>query len=216
LPTFEHLVQSRELAPYATVRFSGGEPTLLPEFEPLLDLLSQYGAKSVVYSNGVKRSQAIIDALRRDKVELILGIDAATPSVYKAIKKMDYNEMVWRNVAEYCSNAVPKAANKVWAKFIVTEENYRETDLFVRRAAASGVKHVYYDVDASRIESRGARNGKMPEVIADQIALLRYECAARGIETAFMQVGLAWFTPERQARIEERYATLVEQGGHPV
>lgn len=213
LPTFARLIETGELAPHASVRFSGGEPTLLPEFEDLLTLLSDYGATSVIYTNATKRSQAIIDALQRDKVELIMGIDAATPDVYKAIKKMDYNEAVWTNVAEYCAAALPSALNKVWAKFIITEENYRETDLFVRRAAASGVKFVYYDVDASRIESRGARNGTMPEEIADKVALLRYECAIRGIEVSFMQVGLAWFTPERQARVDRVLAELVAQHG---
>jgi organic radical activating enzyme len=213
LPTFERLIKAGELAPYATIRFSGGEPTLLPEFEALLDLLSAYGAKSIIYTNATKRSEAIIDALKRDKIELIMGIDAATPAVYKAIKKMDYNEAVWTNVAEYCANSLPNAINRTWAKFIITEENQHETDLFVKRAEESGVRYVYYDVDGSRIESRGARNGLMPEEIADKVALLRYECATRGIEVAFMQVGLAWFTPERNARIERAFEDLVRQRG---
>jgi organic radical activating enzyme len=213
VPTFERLIEAGELAPYATIRFSGGEPTLLPEFEGLLNLLSSYGAKSVIYTNATKRSQAIIEALKRDKVELIMGIDAATPDVYKAIKKMDYNEAVWTNVAEYCANSLPNAVNRTWAKFIITEENQHETELFVKRAAESGVKYVYYDVDGSRIESRGARNGPMPEEIADKVALLRYECAISGIEVAFMQVGLAWFTPERNARVERAFEALVRQRG---
>jgi organic radical activating enzyme len=214
LPTFERLIEAGELAPYATIRFSGGEPTLLPEFEALLNLFSSYGAKSIIYTNATQRSQAIIEALKRDKIELIMGIDAATPAVYKAIKKMDYNERVWANVAEYCANSLPTAVNRTWAKFIITEENQHETDLFVKRAAQSGVKYVYYDVDGSRILERGgARNGPMPEEIADKVALLRYECAVRGIEVGFMQVGLAWFTPERNARIERALQALVQQRG---
>jgi organic radical activating enzyme len=209
LETFSQMIKTGELAPYAKVRFSGGEPTLLPEFDALLTLLSEYGATSVIYTNAVKRSQSIIDALQRDRAEVIMGIDAATSAVYKAIKKMDYNEAVWKNVAEYCANERPNATNPCWAKFIVTEENYQETDLFVRRAAEAGVRHVYYDVDASRIESRGGRNGAMPEEICDSIALLRYECLARGIEVSFMQVGLAWLTPERERRIEAEFGRLM-------
>jgi organic radical activating enzyme len=213
LPTFKRLIETGELAPYATIRFSGGEPTLLLEFEALLDLLSSYGAKSIIYTNATKRSQAIIDALKRDKVELIMGIDAVTPAVYKAIKKMDYNEVVWANVAEYCTNSLPNAVNRTWAKFIITEENQHETDLFVQRAAESGVRYIYYDVDGSRGDARWARNGPMPEEIADKVALLRYECAIRGIEVSFMQVGLAWFTPERNARVERAFDALVQERG---
>src|SRR5262249_6917518 len=89
LSRFQDLIDRKLLAPYATVRFSGGEPTLSPEFEPLLKLLTNHGVKSVIYTNAVKRSDAIMAALERDKVELILGIDAATIEVYKAMKKMN-------------------------------------------------------------------------------------------------------------------------------
>ena len=53
----------------------------------------------------------------------------------------------------------------------------------------------------------------MPEEIADKVALLRYECAIWGIEVAFMQVGLAWFTPERNARVERAFESLVQARG---
>ena len=123
----------RRSCPYATIRFSGGEPTLLPEFEALLTLLADHSTKSIVYTNATKLSPAILSALGRDRVELILGIDAATPEVYRAIKKMDYNEIVWENVAAYCAALPAGATNKVWAKFIFTEENYKESELGKRR-----------------------------------------------------------------------------------
>jgi hypothetical protein len=44
-------------------------------------------------------------ALAKDKVELILGVDATTIQTYKAIKKMNYNEKVWSsypNIAPRC------------------------------------------------------------------------------------------------------------------
>jgi hypothetical protein len=205
LQTFEQLVAGGQLSPYATVRFSGGEPTLLPEFEPLLTLLSNHGVRSYVYTNAVKFSDAITDALKRDKVELILGIDAATPETYIAIKKMDYNETVWANVATYCAAAVPGSVGKIWAKFIFCGENYMEAAAFARRAAAAGVKHVYYDFDASRARAVGERHylGPLPEEVTDSAALLRYECAIRGIDVAFAQAGLVWLTPDREARMEQ-------------
>jgi hypothetical protein len=212
LRTFEGLVRDRHLAPYATVRFSGGEPTLLPEFEDLLTLLGDYGARSIVYTNATKYSPAIVNALRNDKVELILGIDAATPEIYRAIKKMDYNEVVWENVGAYCAAQRPDATNKIWAKFIFTVENYGEAHLFVSRAAAAGVKHVYYDFDSSRTILQWSR-GPLPEAICDRVAELRYDCLSRGIEAAFAESGLAWLTPERTARIEQELNRLVQLKG---
>jgi pyruvate-formate lyase-activating enzyme len=209
LRTFEQLIAEKQLAPYATVRFSGGEPTLLPEFEDLLTLLSEYGVRSVVYTNAVNRSEAIHKALRLDRVELVLGIDAATAEVYRAVKKMDYNEQVWENVAANCASTVPNSVNKVWAKFIYLLDNYTESELFVERAAAAGVKNIYYDLDSSRIiVGRGCRLTPLPEEIADRIARMQYDCDRFGIVMDFAQSGLAWMTPERTARIERELQRL--------
>jgi organic radical activating enzyme len=203
LPIIQELIDRGLLDPNATVRFSGGEPTLSPEFEPMLELLSAYGARCIVYTNATKRSDAIIRALQRDKVELVLGIDAASVAVYKAIKKMNYFDKVWKVVADYCAAERPGAVNKVWTKFVFCVENYQEAEAFVRRADTAGVRHVYYDVDASRIAGRRRQDlGPLPEAITDSIAVLRHECLKRGIEAEFSQVGLAWFTPERVERIE--------------
>ena len=209
LPVFEELIKRKLLAPHATVRFSGGEPTLSPEFEPLLTLLNDYGVRSIVYTNATKRSAAIIEALKRDRVELILGIDAATVGVYKAIKKMNYNEKVWKVVAEYCAAMKPDAENRVWAKFIFCLENYREATQFVQRAEAAGAKYVYYDFDTTRVRVGDLRNGVgLPEEVTDYVAALRHECARRGIIVEFAEAGLAWLTPERVARIERELGQL--------
>jgi pyruvate-formate lyase-activating enzyme len=139
LKVFEQLIERGQLSPNSTVRFSGGEPTLSPEFGAVLSLLVNFGVRCIVATNAVIRSNVIIEALKQDEVELILGIDAATVAVYKAIKKMNYNEKVWRNVAEYCAARRPDAVNNVWAKFIFTIENYHEAAHFVRRAYEAGL-----------------------------------------------------------------------------
>ena len=208
LSTFQDLIDRKLLAPYATVRFSGGEPTLSPEFEPLLMLLANYGVRSVIYTNAVKRSDAIMAAIGRDKVELILGIDAATVEVYKSIKKMNYNEKVWEVVAEYCGAVQPNATNKIWAKFIFCLENYQEAEHFIRRVEEAGARHVYYDFDASRSRKNVRGNIALPEEVTDYVAVLRHECMKRGIEAEFAQAGLAWLTAERTERIERELSRL--------
>ena len=209
LRTFELLLSENHLAPNSIVRFSGGEPTISPEFEPLLTLLIDYGVRCVVYTNAIKRSDAIIYALGRDQVELVLGIDAASVPVYKAIKKMNYNEKVWKNVADYCARQRPNAKNKVWAKFIFCIENYHEAAHFVQRAADAGATHVYYDFDASRKDPQNLRGGTdLPDEVADYAALLRHECAAKGIAVEFAQGGMGWLTPKRRERMERELTRL--------
>ena len=58
-----------------------------------------HGVRCVVYTNAIKRSDAIMHALSKDQVKLVLGIDAASIGVYKTIKKMNYNEKVWKTIS---------------------------------------------------------------------------------------------------------------------
>jgi organic radical activating enzyme len=209
LPVFQALIDRKLLDPNATIRFSGGEPTLSPEFDSLLKLLTEYGARCIVYTNATKRSDAIIEALRRDKVELVLGIDAASVEMYKTIKKMNYFAKVWKVVAEYCAAAQPGAVNKVWAKFIFCGENYHEAAQFVRLADAAGAKYLQYSLDTSRGPRRlRERLGPLPEIITDHIAVFRHECLKRGIVAEFGQLGVPWLTPERSERIERELERL--------
>jgi uncharacterized Fe-S cluster-containing radical SAM superfamily protein len=212
LATFRQLIERELLAPNATVRFSGGEPTLSPEFETLLELLTNYGVRSVVYTNATKRSDAIMKALAKDKVELVLGIDAATVKTYKAIKKMNYHDKVWKVVAEYCAALPPNATNKVWAKFIFCLENYHEAAHFVERAHAAGARSVYYDFDSSRVYGGVERDGiPLPEEVCDHLAVLRHDCEKHGIAVEFAESGVVWFTPERKARVEREIERLRSQ-----
>ena len=209
LPVMQALIDRKLLAPHATVRFSGGEPTLSPEFDPLLELLTTYGARCVVYTNATKRSDAIIEALRRDKVELVLGIDAASVEVYKTIKKMNYFDKVWKVVAQYCAAVQPGAVNKVCAKFIFCGENYHEANHFVRLADAAGAKFLQYSLDTSRGSGRLRQDlGPLPEIVTDYIAVFRHECLKRGIVAEFGQHGVPWLTPERTERIEREFERL--------
>ena len=154
-----------------------------------------------------------MEAIKRDKVELVLGIDAATVDVYKAIKKMNYNEKVWKVVAEYCGGVQPNATNKIWAKFIFCLENYHEAEHFVRRAEEAGAKYVYYDFDASRVWPGQERAGiGLPDEVSHYVAVLQHECMKRGIEVEFAQSGLAWFTAERTARIARELKRLEHEG----
>jgi hypothetical protein len=150
-----------------------------------------------------------MEGLRRDKVELVLGIDAASAAVYKTIKKMDYFDEVWKVVADYCAAVQPGAVNKVWAKFIFCGENYHEAKQFVCLADAAGAKYVYYSLDTSRGPGRLRQGlGPLPEIMTDSIAVLRHECLKRGIAAEFAQVGVPWLTPERIERIDRRLEEL--------
>lgn len=212
LPIFKQMIESKALSPKAEIRFSGGEPSVLPEFEELLDMVSAYGPRIRIYTNAVVRSEAVLRALAKRRVELVLGIDAATDAVYKKVKGRNVNRQVWENVAAY----VAIDPDNCWAKMIVRQENICDVMPFVKRCEEINVRKVYFDLDAG-IRAYGPLAAEM---YIDALALLKYECEKRGIETACAEAGTNSFSTDAVvARVERAYDALAardEDGGQRV
>ncbi len=210
LSIFKQMIESKVLSPQAEIRFSGGEPTILPEFEEFLDLVSAYGPRIRIYTNAVVRSEAILRALAKRRVELVLGIDAATDDVYKIVKGRNVNQQVWNNVAAY----VAVDPDNSWAKMIVRRENIGDVKQFVERCVEVGVRKVYYDLDANITPTDG---NKLEDIYVDAVALLKYECEKRGIETQCAEVGTNSFSNdavlERVEQVYDQIAARDEDSG---
>jgi sulfatase maturation enzyme AslB (radical SAM superfamily) len=199
LPIFKDLIDTGALSPKAEIRFSGGEPTILGEFEDLLDLVSAYGPRIRIYTNAVVRSEAILRALAKRRVELVLGIDAGTDDVYKAVKGRNVNNQVWGNVAAY----VGIDPDNCWAKMIVRKENIDDVVPFVERCIENGVRKVYYDLDATLLPTA---ERKAEDIYIDTLARLKYECEKNGIETSCAEVGVNSFSGDEVIhRVEAAY-----------
>lgn len=204
LSIFKQMIDTKVLSPKAEIRFSGGEPSVLPEFEDLLDLVSAYGPRIRIYTNAVVRSEAVLRALRKKRVELVLGIDAATDEVYKVVKGRNVNKQVWDNVAAY----VAIDPDNCWAKIIIRRENICDAMAFVERCAEIGVRKVYYDLDANI----GANADLVDPIYVNTLALIKYECEKRGIETACAEVGTNSFSMDAVLpRVEEAYDELASR-----
>lgn len=200
LPPLQQLIEHGLLSPNAIVRFSGGEPTILREFDDILDTMINFGPSLIVYSNGVVPSRAIVRALQRKKVELVLGIDAASPEVYARVKGVDRCNVVWNNVRTYAL-IDPQA---VWAKMIVRYDNIMDVLPFVIRAEKAGINKIYYDLDAGA----AGKHAALDQVI-QAVALLKYESEKRGIIAECAQAGtqaLSELNVER--RIFEAFESL--------
>ena len=212
LPIFKQMIESKTLSPKAEIRFSGGEPSVLPEFEELLDMVSAYGPRIRIYTNAVVRSEAVLRALAKKRVELVLGIDAATDDVYKKVKGRNVNRQVWDNVAAY----VAIDPDNCWAKMIIRRENICDVMPFVERCAEINVRKVYYDLDGT-IASTAEH---CEDIYVQALALIKYECEKRGIETACAEVGTNSFSLDPVlARVEQAYDELASrdnEGGQRV
>jgi len=120
------LLGSSILADDGSVVWGGGEPTVSPEFEPLLQLFSKRGARQRVLTNSVKFNYFLQSMLNVDQnVEVVTSIDAGTIDTFKKVRGADKLTTVIGNVARYAEHA----AERVTIKYILTEDNCSQLEI---------------------------------------------------------------------------------------
>ncbi|AEM22074.1 Radical SAM domain protein [Brachyspira intermedia PWS/A] len=109
------------------VDFSGGEPSMLDNFDEIINyLLSINFGTIVVYSNCVKYSESIFRGLRENKIILTTSVDTGIPSLYKKLRGVDTFSRVISNLIKYRNSGT----KGLWLKYIICEENRNEDSLW--------------------------------------------------------------------------------------
>ncbi len=136
------------------ISFGFGEPTLLPAFDKLIKLLKKNGIKKfAIYTNGIKYSNTIGDALASSDTEMyiVVSMDSGTRETYKKIKKVDKFNDVCKNIKKYVQKATKYRADQFEVKFIIVpgindtiDEVKSWYDLCVNKL---GVKALSFDIE---------------------------------------------------------------------
>ena len=97
VPVIEDLVNKGYLRNGGEIAFGGGEPTIYPEFDDLINLFTRSGIDFMrVHSSGIKFSPAIENAIRQGALNVVVSIDSACPETYRRIKRVDCFEKSWK------------------------------------------------------------------------------------------------------------------------
>ncbi len=144
LNTVRQLLDEGTLAPDSIIDWGGGEPTAYREFDDILALTLERGAFHYVHSNGVRLPELIGKTSHADRIHVICSVDAGLPQTYLRMKKRNYLERVWTNLAAYIA-----AGCRVTIKYIVREDNCSDADInaFCARAVAIGARDLILDID---------------------------------------------------------------------
>jgi organic radical activating enzyme len=127
LPYLEMFRKQGKLRGNNWIDFSGGEPSMLKNFDQILNyLLDNSLGTVVVYSNSMIFSQSIYNALKQNRIILTTSLDAGTATTYKNVRKMNGYSQVLRNLIRYKNSGT----RGLWLKYIVTDLNRTEDDLW--------------------------------------------------------------------------------------
>ena len=95
LPLFKEMLEKKiydvEKERFSHISFSMGEPTILKNFDKIIDIFDKFDNKCfVLYSNGINRSKVAERVIARsDKdMRIVISLDAGSREVFKKIKKV--------------------------------------------------------------------------------------------------------------------------------
>lgn len=147
-PLMKSLADEGKINNYGEVTFQGGEPTVLPEFEQLLDLFLEQKIRVRIHSSGIKYSKAIENGLKNGLVTIVVSPDTAIKETYEKIKRVNCFENVWQNLEKYAS--VQKNSDNVKAKFIIIpgfNDSIEEINAFIEKILKVGISNIIWETE---------------------------------------------------------------------
>ena len=161
--------------------FGGGEPTILKDFDKLIDLFLKNGCKNIrINSSGIKYSKSIEKGLKTGAISLVISTDAGCRETYEKIKQVKAYKKVWENIRKYAKAQCDKNLTKV--KFILypgVNDTYEEINGWFDEVVKNGIGAVCISVEQDWF------NTHQPEFtpeIYEQIAYMERKAKELGLD----------------------------------
>ncbi|MBQ4122985.1 radical SAM protein [bacterium] len=150
VPIIKEMIEKNILRPGGEVAFGGGEPTIAPEFEDLIKLLTDSGFTNMrIHSSGIKYSPAIAEAIKKGVLNIVVSIDAGCEKTYKKIKNVNCYKKVIENMKKYAA-VNTNEYGLMTSKYIIIpniNDNRKEIDMWLESIKKAGVKWIAVDIE---------------------------------------------------------------------
>lgn len=162
-PIIEELTSKNLLRYDGSLRFVGGEPTLMKEFDWLVDLFSQNNVPEIyVPTSGIRLSKSLCRALEKvESAAIVASIDSGSEETFEKVKGTKFYNLVNKNMETYLKHSREK--NFVISKFILLT-NYNDTakeiENWLKNCNKAGFIEVQFDSEHSVSSSENCENKK--------------------------------------------------------
>ena len=151
IPVLEDMIKKGYITENTKIDIAGGESTLDPNFNNLIDLLINKNIKNInINTNATIYSKSIEKGIKQGIISLITSVDAGNRKSFKHIKKADLYSKVWTNIEKYAKSYEKNNKNSVRAKYIVipnTNDSRNEIKNFILKTKKANVQGVIYSTD---------------------------------------------------------------------
>lgn len=116
LPLIQEMLRADAVAPGSLITLAGGEPTIMTNFEAIVDAL--HAMTLLVYSNGVQFSQTVASKLNQSS-QLWVSLDCGDAALFAQLRGRPLFDQVVANLERY-SQAL---GSRLFVKYILQEGN---------------------------------------------------------------------------------------------
>lgn len=134
----------------AEIDFAGGEPTLYPRFDELIDFLLENNFNNIIiHTNNIQYSKSIEKGIKKNAINLMISIDAGTKKCHEQVKRVKSFDKVWHNFKKYTKAKPKDYSGKLCAKYVMVpnvNDSEKEIKEFIKQAKKNGLTHVALNV----------------------------------------------------------------------
>lgn len=126
LKFLQYLQEAGYFSPEIVLSYGGGELSLNPEQNQIIDFMACYSARSQIYTNCAKYIPAIgqlPDQLKK-KFIIMPSIDSGTRETFRSVKGVDLFDAFLNTVEQYVQHNI-----QVWLKYLIMPENSNLKDI---------------------------------------------------------------------------------------
>ncbi len=143
IPTVYDMIQNKYIRDFTTIDFAGGEPTIYPYFDTLVQMLLDAGVKKmIIHTNAIKFSKVVEKAIKSGVMDIVVSIDSGTKEGYEKIKRVAAYKQVWKNLKKYAKAKWPSNSNEICLKYVIMpgiNDSKEELIQWVQQGVKAGV-----------------------------------------------------------------------------
>lgn len=162
-PVIKELEDKNLLRYNGSLRFVGGEPTLIKEFDYLVDLFSSHNVPEIyVPTSGIRLSKSLCKALEKvESAAIVISIDSGCEQTFEKIKGTKFYNIVLKNMQTYLKHS--RLKNFIIPKFILLtnyNDSASEIEDWIKFCKKAGFVEVQFDSEHSVSSSENCENKK--------------------------------------------------------
>lgn len=181
------------------VFFNGGEPTLMRDFDKIVELYLNEDADITVNSSGINYRDSIYKGIEQNKLTLLVSIDCGTKKLYQTIKQVDKFDELVENLKKYSEALNEDNQDRLRLKYIIIpgiNDSVRDIKDFFKLAKKLKIKTVVFDMECMYA---GACDYKLPPYIYKLADYAEYS-AEKNKMTLSYNVFFQWSNEKRKTK----------------